>query len=47
MKWEFMDSSDKCEGLTETSRFYESWTGDDWLLKEVSANPWHSISSSN
>lgn len=32
-KWGFMVTSDKCEGLAETSRFYEQWFRVDRLLK--------------
>lgn len=33
MKWGFMVTGDKCEGLAEASRFYEQWFRVDWLLK--------------
>lgn len=33
MKWGFMVSSDKCDGLAETAGFYEQCFRADWLLK--------------
>lgn len=38
-KWGFMVTGDKCEGLAETSGFYERCLRLDWLLKHSSANP--------
>lgn len=38
-KWGFMVTGDKCEGLAETSGFYEQCLRLDWLLKHSSANP--------